>query len=138
MNKKVSEEDILMVFVGVMEARGENRKLVRLDVDIGMLERINRAKGSNIDLEQLHRIADRCLANEWLEHTTISAGKYGDLSLTTTGLGIVRSRQRKEEANTNRSWLKKLSDYIENHKGFFMLLGAVVAISGLLLKLFAG
>ncbi len=58
MNKKVSEEDILMVFVGVMEARGENRKLVRLDVDIGMLERINRAKGSNIDLEQLHRIAD--------------------------------------------------------------------------------
>jgi hypothetical protein len=137
MNRKVSEEDILTVFVEEMEARGESRKLVRLDVDALMLERINRAKGCNIDLEKLNRFADRCLANEWIEHAAIGVGKYGYLSLTTTGLGIVRSRQRKEEASANRSRLKKASDYIEDHKGLFVALGAAVALAGLLLKLFA-
>ncbi|MFP4573350.1 MAG: hypothetical protein ACLFNW_10295 [Desulfobacterales bacterium] len=138
MNRNTSEEDILSVFVEEMERRGENRKLVRLDIDESMLERINHSKGSNIDLEQLQKYADRCLANEWLEHTVMGGGKYGHLSITTTGLGVVRSRQRKAEALSNRTLFKKFSDYIEDHKGFFILIGSAVAIAGLLIKLFAG
>ncbi|HUX62220.1 hypothetical protein [Sulfuricella sp.] len=71
MNNQASEEDILRVFIEEMEARGEGRQFVRLDVDQSMVEKINSAKGSAIDLEQLCRLADRCLANEWLEHTVV-------------------------------------------------------------------
>lgn len=137
MNKNTSEEDILEVFVEEMESRGESRKLIRLDIDESMVERVNARKGSSIDLGQLHKYADICLANEWLEHTVLG-GKYGSLSITTTGLGVVRSRQRKAEILANRSLLKRFSDYIEDHKGLFILLGAAIAIAGLLIKLFAG
>jgi len=137
MNRNTSEEDILMLFVEEMENRGESRKLIRLDIDESMLERINAQKGSKIDLAQLHKYADICLANEWLEHT-VMGGKYGSLSITTTGLGVVRSWQRKAEALKNRSLIKKFSDFIEDHKGLFILLGAAIAIAGLLIKLFAG
>lgn len=138
MNKEISEEDILRVFVEEMETRGESRKLVRLDVNDSMVEKINSAKGTNIGLEQLRKLADKCLANEWLEHTVMGLGKYGHLSLTTTGLGVVRSRQRKEEVLAKRTWWKKASDYIEDHKGLFLALGAAIAVAGLLLKLFIG
>ncbi|MEJ1408030.1 MAG: hypothetical protein RPU62_13770 [Candidatus Sedimenticola sp. (ex Thyasira tokunagai)] len=92
MDRNASEEDILAIFVEEMESRGENRKLVRLDIDESMLERINNKKGINLDLDQLHIYADRCLASELLEHTVMGVGKYGHLSITTTGLGVVRSR----------------------------------------------
>lgn len=51
MNRNTSEEDILVVFVEEMESRGENRMLVRLDIDESMMERINDRKGSKVDLE---------------------------------------------------------------------------------------
>ncbi len=137
MNKNTSAEDILMVFVEEMESRGESRKLIRLNIDESMVERINARRGSKINLDQLHKYADICLANEWLEHTVMGE-KYGGLSITTTGLGVVRSRQRKAELLNNRSPLKKFSDYIEDHKGLFILLGAAIAIAGLLIKLFVG
>lgn len=126
-----------MAFVEEMESRGESRKLIRLDIDESMVERINARKGSKINLDQLHKYADICLANEWLEHTVMGE-KYRSLSITTKGLGVVRSRQRKAELLKNRSLLKKFSDYIEDHKGLFILLGAAIAITGLLIKLFAG
>lgn len=128
----------MAVFVEEMESRGKNRKLVRLDIDDSMLERINKRKGSQLCLEHLYKYADRCLANEWLEYTVMGVGKYCQLSITTTGLGVVRSQQRKEEALSNRTSFKKFSDYIEDHKGFFILLGSAIAIAGLLTKLFTG
>jgi len=137
MNRNTSEKGILVVFVEEMKSRGENRRFVRLNIDESMVERINARKGSKIDLEQLLKYADRCLANEWLEHT-VMAGKYVSLSITTLGLGVVRSRQRKEEVFANRTLLKKFSDYIEDHKGLFILLATAIAIAGLLIKLFAG
>lgn len=133
--KKASEEDILRVFVEELETRGYNRMQVQLDIDESMLERINRGIKGSIDLSQLYRLVDRCLASEWLEYTVIGAGKYGQLSLTATGLGIVRSRQRKEKARASRTRLKIASDYIEEHKGLFLLIGAAVAITGLFVKI---
>jgi hypothetical protein len=96
MKNKVTEEDILFVFVEEMETRGEKSKLVRLDIDEKMLEKINKQKGSCLNMQKLHSFADRCLANEWLEHTIMGCGKYGCLSITTKGVGVVKSRQRQE------------------------------------------
>lgn len=138
MNHNSSEEDILVLFVEELEKRGENKNRVRLDIDESMLESINNRKGNKIDLEQLHKYADRCLVNEWLEQKGVGVGKYRCLSITTAGLGIVRSRQRKEKAIANRTAFKKVADYIDDHKGLFTLLTAAIAITGLLIKLFAG
>lgn len=132
-----NEEEILKVFIEEMESNGVNRKLVRFDINEEMLEKINADKKLPISLEDLRKAADRCLANEWLEHR-VMAGQYGQLGISTTGVGVIRSRQKKEQQLRNRSWPKKASDYIEDHKGLFIALGAVVAISGLLIKLFGG
>ncbi len=137
MKKEVSEEDLLKVFVEEMEASGLSRKLVRFDINASMVEKINNKKGTNIDLEQLYKLADRCLANEWLEHTVLSGDRYAHLSITATGLGIVRSRRHTEEVLATKTWLKKASDFIENHKGLLLFLGTVIALITLLIKLFS-
>ncbi|WP_295582580.1 hypothetical protein [uncultured Lamprocystis sp.] len=137
MNQNLSEE-ILGVFVEKMENRGESRNLVHIDIDESMLKRINNRNGTKIDLEQLYKYADRCLANEWLEQTAVGVGKYRLLAITQTGVGVVRSRQKKIEALENRTSFKKLADYIDDHKGLFILLGAAIAIASLLVSLFVG
>ena len=138
MDRNASAEHILAIFIDEMDSKGVKRKLVRLDIDESMLETINKRKGKTLDLEKLHSYADRCLANEWLEHTVMGVGKYGQLSITTRGLGVIRSRQRKDEALANRTLFKTFSDYIETHKGFFIFLSAAITITALLTKLFAG
>lgn len=78
------------------------------------------------------------MANEWLEHAAMGAGKYGNLRLTTTGFGVAKSRQRKQELLNEKSIFKKTSDFIENHKGIFIVFGSAIALAGLLVKIFSG
>lgn len=129
------EFDLLEMFVDEMESRGENRNLVRLDVDEALADRFKQKSGKSITVESLQKLADKCLANEWLEHR-VMGGKYHQLGLSTAGVGVVRSRQRKREILSNRSAMKKASDYIEEHKGLFVLLGVAVALAGVLARLF--
>jgi hypothetical protein len=140
MSKKqnIYECDILRVFADEMDENGVNRKLVRLDIDESMVSKIAIKSNSVISFEDLKKLADKCIANEWLEPTVMGAGKYGQLMLTATGLGVIRSRQRKDEMMKKRSLLKKTSDYIEDHKGLFVALGVAVALAGLLVRLFGG
>jgi hypothetical protein len=98
-----------------------------------MIEKINSAKGTNINLEQLYMLTNKCFANEWLERSSMGRG-YDNIGLTATGLSVIKSRQRKEEALAKRTWLKKASDYIEDHKGLFIIYTAIIAIATLLIK----
>lgn len=136
-SQHVTEFDLLECFVEEMERRGENKNLIRLDVDAQLAMSLSEKLGCNITEERLQGFADRCLANEWLEHR-VMGGKYLQLGLTTAGLGVVRSRQRKQQLLAQRSKLKRLSDYIEDHKGLFVALGASIALVSLLVKLFLG
>lgn len=137
-NRRVTEFDLLEVFTTEMEREGVNHKSVRLDIDAALAEQMTKARSTSVAVEDLQRLADKCLANAWLEHAVIGAGKYGHLVLTSTGVGVIRSRQRKKEALNARTNLKKISDYIEDHKGLFVALGALIALAGLLTKLFVG
>lgn len=134
----ITEFDILEVYVEEMERRGESRKFVRLSVDDSFAVRMGSKLGSEVTLEQVQSLTDRCLANEWLEHTGIGAGKYGNLALTTSGFGVVRSRQLHREILATRSFIKRASDCIEDHKGLFIALGVAIGLVGLLVKMFAG
>lgn len=137
-SRQATEFDLLEIYVEEMERQGVNRNLVRLDADDSMAAKLSSKTEKEVSSEQIQRLVDRCLANEWLEHAAMGVGKYGQLALTTTGFGVVRSRQRKEESLARRSFLKRASDYVEEHKGLFVALGAAIALAGLLVKLFLG
>lgn len=134
----LTEFDLLEVYVEEMERIGKSRKFVRFSIDDSMAVRIGSKLGFEVTLEQVQALADRCLANEWLEYTSLGAGKYGNLIITTSGFGIVRSRHRQREILAARSFLKRVSDYIVDHKGLFIVLGAAIALASLLVKLFGG
>lgn len=135
--KSVTEVDLLEMYVDEMEVQGANRNLIRLSVDEAMVEAVRKKLQTDVDLESLQKLADKCLANQWLEHR-VMGGKYGHLGLTTAGFGVVRSRQRKLEALANRTALKRASDYIEEHKGLFVAIGVAIALAGVLVRLFPG
>src|SRR5258708_34345996 len=117
------EIDVLTMFVDEMEAQGASRKRIRLTVDANFAERLGQKLNVPVTLELVQKLTDQCLANEWLE----GGGKYGMLMITTTGFGVVRSKQKSEELKRSRSGLKRLSDIIEDHKGLFIALGALSA-----------
>ena len=126
MNKKVVEEDILRIFVDRMEEEGLTLNSINLNIDNSMVEKINRAKGTNIDLRQLQDLASKCIANEWLVRLETNKS-YTSLQLTTKGHGIIKSR----EALAKRTWLKKAADFGQDHNGLVWIFGAISAIIAL-------
>lgn len=133
--KKATEYDLLRLFVLQMEENGVPRNVIHLDVDQAAVDMMRDKLNVVTTLEDVQRLADKCLAHEWLEHRFLGAGQYGSLSLTATGHGVVRSLQIKEAAKASRSFLKRASDYVEDHKGLFVVVGVLIAITGVLTKL---
>lgn len=127
-----TEVDLLRIYLDRMEAEGKTRKLVRISIDEVLVQECS-SLGFVVDLDQLLALADRCLARDWLEPTELG-GKYTSLALTSTGVGVVRSRQASAEKLAQRSWPKRASDFIEDHKGLFIVLGAAIALAGLMIK----
>lgn len=124
---------LLLMYVEKMEAEGKKRSLIRIGIDQALVEQFSE-RGLATTLEHLQKLADICLARDWLEHKVVGS-KYAEVGLTATGHGIVRSRQQRELQLVSRTTLKRASDHIENHKGLFLLLASVIALTGLLIKL---
>lgn len=118
-----------------MEEHGRTYKSVNLDIDEKLLQEVNETNKSTFTLEQLQKAADKCLAHEWLNLTYLGSGNYKGLQITPKGIGVARSKKRSEEIKANRTFLKKTSDYIEEHKGLFLVLGFLLALATLGLKL---
>lgn len=132
--QKLAEFNVLEVFVDEMEAQGRSKNLVLLSLDETFAERLSGKLGDSISLDTIHELADKCLANEWLQYR-VMGGDYRCLMLTATGFGVVRSRKRKEQQLAERSFLKRVSDYMEDHKGLFVALAIVIGLAGVLIRL---
>jgi len=132
------EFKILNNIIDYMESTGSTSELVRISIDKEQLDDINNANKTNYTLEELRKAADKCLAHEWLEHAEMGGGKYGGLRITPKGVGAARSKRRAEELKASRGFLKKVSDYIEDHKGLFIVLGFLLALATFALKLLGG
>lgn len=126
--KQLSEFDLLAECLAQMEQQGINHNLLSINFDDKTLGELNHQLGTSTSLEELHKLVDRCLANSWLEHTVMGA-KYNELRLTTTGFGAAKSRQRRAEMLQQRSRTKKVSDYVVEHRGLFMVLGFLLALA---------
>lgn len=132
MKKDIKEYSFafLKVFYDDMVALGVNYKVHSRDIDDKFVEDLNSQIKESLLLADCQKLSDICLANEWVKHTVMGR-KYNQLRLTTTGVGVVKSKQRQIESHANRSVLKKVSDYVNDHSGIFVLLSFVVSLFSL-------
>jgi len=128
---------ILTNIVNYMEKEGATREVVSFNIDELLVNEIYGSTGQQYTIEDLQKAADKSVAHEWIKHRSIGE-KYHHLAITEKGVGIVRSIRQQEIARKNRKLLKKVSDYIEDHKGLMIFLGFVVALSTLLIKIYSG
>jgi|GEM_PF-662970 len=131
---KFDEYDFLDLFYQEMLVQGQAHNLIRLSANARMVEDIYEKTRISITENELQQVADICLANSWVNHATMGSGKYGNLQLTTIGIGVAKSKKKQSEILSKKSILKKSSDYIEEHKGLFIFLGFVVAVVGLIIN----
>lgn len=129
------EFKILANIIDFMEANGATAKTVMFSVDQALVDQINSKHGTAYTVPELEKAADKCIAHEWIERRSLD-GKYNHLGITTKGVGAARSKARAEELKASRSWLKKVSDFIEDHKGLFVALGFIVAFATFASKFF--
>lgn len=129
------EFKILANIIGFMESNGVTAKVVTFEVDQKLADEINSAHGTDYFVSDLERAVDKCVANEWIAHRSLGE-KYKYLGITPKGVGVARSKARSEEIKASRTPLKKVSDYIEEHKGLFVVLGFLVALATFASKFF--
>lgn len=129
------ELKIIANVIAYMETQGVTAKVVTFDVDQKLADEINSRHGANYSVSDLEKAVDKCVANEWIAHRSLGE-KYKYLGITPKGVGAARSRARAEEIKASRTRLKKVSDYIEDHKGLFMVLGFLVALATFASKFF--
>ena len=125
---QLDEFDLLALCLSSMESEGLNHQQFRMSFNEQVLAALNDRNGTTSNLEELHRLVDKCFANSWLEHT-VMGNRYHELKLTSTGYGAARSRQRRAEIRRERSIVKKMSDYVIEHRGLFMVLGFLLALA---------
>ncbi len=130
------EFKILNHVIDYMESTGSTYKIVMFSVDQELVDQVNTDNKTSYSLSELEKATDKCLAQEWLEHATLGSGRYGSLRITPKGVGAARSKRKSEEQKANRSVLKKASDYVEEHKGLFVVLGFLIALLTFSLNLF--
>jgi len=129
----VPEFIILNNIIDDMESSGSTYKSVRLSIDQNFVEKINKDNNTSYTLQEIEKGTDKCLAYEWVIHAS-AGSKYQDLQITPKGVGAARSKRKAEEIKSSRSILKKVSDYIEDHKGLFVVLGSILTVGTFALK----
>lgn len=132
----MTEFKILNNILNFMESNGTTYKLVEISINQDLVEEINEANKSSCSLEELQKAADKCLAHEWLKQGYVGGDKYSHLRITPKGIGAARSKKKSDELKASRSFLKKSSDYIDEHKGLFIVLGFLLTLATFALKVF--
>ncbi len=122
-----NEQAVLSFFVDEMEQKGLKHTLIYIDFDEQNIGQINAKYATNITFVELKEIIMKLLAHEYIKHAYLGADTYSGLQITTKGVGVVTSLRAKKEALKNRSFLKKVSDAIENHKGLATFIGILIS-----------
>ena len=95
------EMDILDYFYDELRARGATRESLYISLDESVAGILSEKLGVEVPVTELHKYADICIANEWLERTTADV-EYNYLTLTEAGLQVAIAYQytnRKKNEN---------------------------------------
>lgn len=138
MNQLPADLALLYFVVDLLEEKGVTHKLEMFSINESLLSEINLRFSTDFSLSDFQKAADKCLAHEWIEKITkeLAANKYNNLGITQKGIGVARSKRKADELKASRNILKKASDYVEEHKGIFILLGSIIGLTMLGLKIF--
>ena len=138
MNQLPSDIALLYFMVDLLEEKGVTHKLEMFTINESLLSKVNQKFNTQFSLPDFEKAADKCLAHEWIEKITkdLAINKYNNLGITQKGIGVARSKRKADELKANRNFLKKASDYVEEHKGLFILLGSIIGLTMLGLKIF--
>ena len=79
-------------FYDELRATGQTRNTLCISLDESVVTKLNEKLGVDVQITDLHKFTDICIANEWLERTTADPG-YKYLSLTEAGLQMAISYQ---------------------------------------------
>ncbi len=121
-----------------MESKGLTQNVVMISFTPETLQNINDRYAVFISQETLETAIKKLLANEHIKQRCMSGCKYSNIQITLKGVAVATSLKMSAEKLKNRSIGEKISDYIENRKGLFILtgsIGTVVGIITLILKL---
>ena len=88
----MNEIDILLLFYNEMRTLGISREQVFLSINENAVAIFSQKYGNSVTLDEVEALTDVCIANEWLERTTIDPG-YNFLSLTAQGLQIILAHE---------------------------------------------
>jgi len=83
----MNEIDILDIFYDELRAEGANRDTLFISLDESVVAKLKHKLGIDVQLTEVHKLANICIANEWLERTTADPD-YKYLSLTEAGLSM--------------------------------------------------
>ena len=128
--------EFLSLFFDEMEVEGVTHEIISMDIDDDFKNRLNVKVRNQLVLDEVKKIADRCFAGEWIKHTAM-CGKYNHIGLTISGLGYVKSKRMQLEVLRDRSFFKKLSDFVEAHSGIFVLLSFAVSLFSFVISVVA-
>lgn len=84
----MNELDILKLFYDEMIETSVTRDQVFLSLEEEAAAALSEKLGQPVQVEEVQKLADVCIANEWLERTTADV-HYKYLSLTEAGLQVL-------------------------------------------------
>ena len=88
----MNELDILDLFYDELRTQGHTRQTLFLSLNESAQAKLQQKTGTEVKLSTIHKLADICIANEWLERTTADPA-YNFLSLTAAGLQMAINYQ---------------------------------------------
>lgn len=88
----MSELEILRLFYDEMTNQGVTRDQVFLNIEEEAAALLSHRLKQPVSVEEAQKLADICIANEWLERTTADPN-YKYLSLTEAGLQIILANE---------------------------------------------
>lgn len=90
----MNEMDVLDFFYDELRVQGKTRDTLFISLDESVVAKLHQKLKTEVSLIALHKLADICIANEWLERTTADPA-YKYLSLTEAGLQMAVEYQYK-------------------------------------------
>jgi len=119
-----------------MESKGYTRQTVLVTLTNDVVQTINNKHSTTISDDILDVSIKKLLSSEHLSQRCMSGCKNSNLQITSKGgVAVVTSIRAKEEHLQNRTFLKKVSDFTDKHKGIITLVAISLALVSFVLRL---
>lgn len=131
--KSIEFEFLLNFLVSKMEEKGLVITNFTFSLDKEFVDECNKFCDTNSDMDKYHEILKHCITHEYIRNMT--ADPFGCIAITQKGVGIVASNRRVKQNKDCRTNLKKLSDFVEEHKGISILSAFIFSTISLIISI---